>query len=291
MKKLLFLLTTCLCFTACSDDNDSPATFSGENYTLRTVIPVEGRQGIAIDNDYYYVSSSTALYKYDKMGNLLLKNEKPFTDFEKEVNHFGDIDIYNGDLYTGVEWFESGNVKNIQIAVYDAATLSYKYSIDFGELEQPEVCGITIDKKNEIAWMADWTKGEFVYKYDLKAKKYIGKVALNPSPKWQQGVLFVDGSLLITADDGDADKEQPDNIYIADISDPSKTQTTVKHFRAFPEFKRAGEIEGLSIDPVNDDLVVLNNRGAIIKMGMPVGFYPGYTSEIHELYIFKRVKN
>lgn len=263
---------------------------SGSDYKLKKVIPVEGRQGIAIDKDYYYVSSSTALFKYDKEGKLLLKNDKPFTNFEKEVNHFGDIDVYNGEIYTGVEWFDFGNVRNIQIAVYDAKTLAYKYSIDFGEIEQPEVSGITIDKKNNIAWMSDWTLGWYVYKYDLKNKKYLGKVHLQPSPQWQQGVFYVDGKLLITADDGDSDLNEPDNIYIADVSNPDKTTTDVTMYRPIPEFKRAGEIEGLSIDPTNDDLVILNNRGAIIKMGMPSGFYEGYDKEIHELYIFEKTK-
>ena len=34
----------------------------GTEYRLKRVIPVEGRQGIAADSNYYYVSGSTALY-------------------------------------------------------------------------------------------------------------------------------------------------------------------------------------------------------------------------------------
>ncbi|TWP29336.1 hypothetical protein ETU09_03400 [Apibacter muscae] len=262
----------------------------GSDYTLKKVIPVEGRQGIAVDKDYYYVSSSTALYKYDKQGNLITKNEKPFENFVKQVNHFGDIDIHNGEIYTGVEYFNSGNVENIQIAVYDAKDLKYKYSIEFGEIEQPEVSGITIDRKNNIAWMSDWTEGWYLYKYDLKNKKYLGKVHLQPSPQWQQGVYYIDGKILITSDDGDSDLNEPDNIYIANVSNPLQTTTNVEKFRSIPEFKKAGEIEGLSIDPTNNDLIILNNRGAIIKKGMPSGFYPGYDKEIHELYIFEKSK-
>ena len=66
----------------------------------------------------------------------------------------------------------------------------------------------------------------------------------------------------------------------------------VELFREMSDFKRAGEIEGLSIDPVNDDLVVLNNRGTQIVLGMSQGPYEneGYTGEIHELYIYEKVK-
>ena len=58
------------------------------------------------------------------------------------------------------------------------------------------------------------------------------------------------------------------------------------------DFRRSGEIEGLSIDPVNDDLVVLNNRGTLIVLGMSQGPFKeeGYTGEIHELYIYEKVK-
>ena len=38
-----------------------------------------GRQGLAIDKDYYYVSGSKTLAKYDKEWNLVLLNDNPFS--------------------------------------------------------------------------------------------------------------------------------------------------------------------------------------------------------------------
>ena len=63
-------------------------------------------------------------------------------------------------------------------------------------------------------------------------------------------------------------------------------------FREMGDFRRAGEIEGLSIDPTNDDLVVLNNRGNQILLGMPIGPFveEGYTGEVHELYVYEKIK-
>lgn len=43
----------------------------GSDYRLKRIIPVTGRQGIAVDEHYYYVSDSKALYKYDKNGITL----------------------------------------------------------------------------------------------------------------------------------------------------------------------------------------------------------------------------
>ena len=36
---------------------------------------MKGRQGIATDGEFYYVSGSKALYKYDKTGKLLLADK------------------------------------------------------------------------------------------------------------------------------------------------------------------------------------------------------------------------
>ena len=63
-------------------------------------------------------------------------------------------------------------------------------------------------------------------------------------------------------------------------------------FREMKDFRRAGEIEGLCIDPTTDDLLVLNNRGTQIILGMSQGPFKeeGYTKEIHEVYIYEKVK-
>ena len=134
--------------------------------------------------------------------------------------------------------------------------------------------------------------------------------------------------MLFAADDGEAQWNIPDNIYIADVSDVPYTglvdgEEVVKEtpfsvkldadgkpvrrsgkvaggakagrlelLREMSDFRRAGEIEGLSIDPENDDLVVLNNRGTQIVLGVSQGpiVEEGYDREIHELYIYEKVR-
>ena len=56
------------------------------------------------------------------------------------------------------------------------------------------------------------------------------------------------------------------------------------------DFRRAGEIGGLTVDPATDELLVLSNRGSRIVLGMVRGFYPGYDSELHEVYVYEKVK-
>lgn len=286
------------------------ATFSaeaqrlGSEYRLKKVIPVAGRQGIAIDENYYYVSCSKVLYKYDKQGNLVKKNDKPFDGLELESNHFGDIDVWNGELYTGIEYFMDGRGKNIQIAVYDAETLKFKRSLNWEPASgQVEVSGIAVDRIRNMVWLSDWVDSRYVYCYSLETGKYYTKMQCRPMPYWCQGIFIVDNTMLFTADDGESTFQIADCIYKADISNVPYTGIRngeaagaiggkLELFREMTDFKRTGEIEGLAIDPVNDDLVVLNNRGVQIILGMPKGAFKeeGYTEEIHELYIYEKVK-
>ena len=98
-------------------------------YELLRVIEVAGRQGVATDGERYFVSGNTSLYVYSKSGELLVGNEAALQDLPRAGNHIGDIDVHNGELYAGVEFFEDGQGKDIQIAVYDAVTLRYRRSI------------------------------------------------------------------------------------------------------------------------------------------------------------------
>ena len=83
--KLKIVMLTCamsaaVLFAGCGADNtensstESSISSSEESveadgekeYSLSGSVEVDGRQGIAVDGDYYYVSGSTTLTKYDK---------------------------------------------------------------------------------------------------------------------------------------------------------------------------------------------------------------------------------
>ena len=52
----------------------------GTGYSLESSHEVDGRQGIAWENG----------------------------SFDAEVNHIGDVDVYKGEIYAGVEYFMDG---------------------------------------------------------------------------------------------------------------------------------------------------------------------------------------
>jgi len=281
---LLALLGGCACERGGSGGTAGPA--SGERWVLDRVFEVEGRQGIATDGSRYFVSGSKELFIYSREGEMLLANRNPFQALAKQANHIGDIDVHEGEIYAGVEWFEDGQGREIQIAIYDAETLEYRRSIDWNpESGQVEVSAVAVDPGRGAVWMTDWVDGRHVYRYDLETGKFAGRLQLRPVPHGQQGITVRGGHLLITADDGDADLGEPDTLWRVDAP-TAKPSAFVTLVRTFDEFRRAGEIEGLSVDDANGEIVVLSNRGARIKLGMPSGFYPDYDREIHEVYVF-----
>lgn len=287
MKKLIALVALLLgaALVPSQAPQARPAHAPKYEYTLKSVMPVAGRQGVACDGKYIYVSDSKKLFKYDMNGKLLKQNDNPFEGYAIPSNHIGDIDVYNGELYISAENFMDGVGKDIQIAVHDADTLKFKRTFKFEPKSgQLEVSGITVDPVKGTVWMCSWVgeeSGRYLYEYDLDGK-YLRKVHLQPVPQWVQGVFYYDGSLFVTADDGTADDNEPDHLYRVDVT--SATNAPVVLEKTFDEAIKQGEIEGLCVDPSSGDLLVHMNRGARIVLGMGKGFYPGYDKEIHELY-------
>ena len=134
------------------------------------------------------------------------------------------------------------------------------------------------------SWIDD-ESSEYLYMYDLETGDSKGKLKMETSPKWLQGVAYYDGSLYVTSDDGDADNDAPDHMYRVDISD-SKETGKVSPEKTFDDVIRPGEIEGLTFDADHGQFLLLYNRGARIVAGMPVGFYNGYSEEIHEVFVY-----
>lgn len=284
------IIALALGLPACSDGNSGQSTAPAA-YTLFSVHRVNGRQGICVEGDSYWVSGSTTLTKYDRDWNLVAENTDPFAGYSLEVNHIGDIDVYQNELYLGVEYFMDGVGSNIQVAVYDGDTLELKRIFPFrADTGQLECSGIAVDPDSRTVYMCSWIDDDssaYLYMYDLDDGAYKGKLRMDPVPKWIQGVAYFDGSLYVTCDDGDADEDAPDHMYRIALSDDHTSGSVVLE-KTFDDVTRQGEIEGLSFDRSRGQFLLLYNRGARIVLGMPKGFYEGYTEEIHEVFVYTR---
>ena len=258
-------------------------------YELAEVHPVGGRQGICTEEGYYWVSGSGTLEKYDSSWNLIAENTEPFEGYSLEVNHIGDIDVYNNELYLGVEYFMDGEGKNIQVAVYDGDTLKLKRVFPFrADTGQLECSGIAVDPDSRTVYMTSWIDDEssdYLYMYDLDTGEYNGKLKMQPGVKWLQGIAYFDGGLYVTSDDGDADLNEPDHLYRIEVPEDKETGNVVLE-KTFDDVTKQGEIEGLTFDETRGQLLLLYNRGARIIAGMPAGFYEGYSEEIHEVFVY-----
>jgi outer membrane protein assembly factor BamB len=267
----------------------APVESPAYEYSLADSFEVKGRQGVSSDGENYYVSGSKALYQYSKDGKLLLSNESPFEGYPIPVNHIGGIDVFNGEIFVSAENFMDGVGKDIQIGIHDAKTLKLKRAFTFEPSSgQEEVSGICVDTDKRIVWMVSWVgeeSGRYIYGYSLDTGKYLRKVHLQPVPQWIQGIHYWQGKLYVTADDGNADFDEPDNLYRVEVTD--KTYAQVIREKTFTEVKRQGEIEAGGVDPKTGELLVLFNRGSRIVLGMVKGFYPGYDREISEVYRYK----
>jgi hypothetical protein len=258
-------------------------------YDLKEAHRVAGRQGVCTENGYYWVSGSKTLTKYDSDWNAVAENMDPFEGFALEVNHIGDIDVYDNELYLGVEYFMDGEGRNIQVAVYDGDTLKLKRVFPFrSDTGQLECSGIAVDPDSRTVYMTSWVddpSSEFLYMYDLDSGDYKGKLKMEPGPKWLQGIACYEGGLYVTSDDGDADDGAPDHLYRIDVSEGKERGKTVLE-KTFDDVTRQGEVEGLTFDRKQRRFLLLYNRGARIIAGMPSGFYEGYDEEISEVFVY-----
>ena len=284
------LIALALSLPGCSK-GPSGQSAAPAGYTLSSVHPVNGRQGICVEGDFYWVSGSTSLTKYDRDWNVVAENTDPFAGYTLEVNHIGDIDVYRNELYLGVEYFMDGVGSNIQVAVYDGDTLELKRVFPFrADTGQLECSGIAVDPDSGTVYMCSWIDDEssaYLYMYELDSGAYKGKLRMDPGPKGIQGVAYFDGSLYVTCDDGDADEDAPDHMYRITLNEDC-TAGSVTLEKTFDDVTRQGEIEGLSFDRSRGQFLLLYNRGARIVLGMPKGFYDGYTEEIHEVFVYTR---
>ena len=280
---LLLFLSASILLWGCSGKK------SVYKYELADVHPVSGRQGVCTEDGYYWISGSGTLAKYDSSWNITAENTEPFEGYTLEVNHIGDIDVYNNELYLGVEYFMDGEGKNIQVAVYDGDTLKLKRVFPFrSDTGQLECSGIAADPDSGTVYMTSWIddkSSEYLYMYDLDTGNYRGTMKMEPAPKWIQGIACFEGNLYVTCDDGDADQNAPDHMYRIDISEDRETGTVIPE-KAFDDVIRQGEIEGLTFDKARRQFLLLYNRGARIISGMPSGFYEGYSEEIHEVFVY-----
>jgi len=138
--------------------------------------------------------------------------------------------------------------------------------------------------------MTDWSNGNYIYSYNVTDGSYNGKLHLRATPEMTQGIAFYKGDLYITADDGDADRREHDNLWQIPGDTLLNSAAIIRHelqFTVPDSFVDFGEIKGVEFNKDTNEMLVLANRGRQIVLGTPKDFYPGYDREISEVYVFR----
>ena len=255
------------------EEQDRQRAMVSPTYSYRYLFtkPVDGRQGIAWARGEYYISGNQTISHYDRDWHLVESCVKPFKDIEERVNHISDIDIFQGEIYAGVEYFHnSGYANNFMIAVYDADTFELKRTYPIARYSGlREISGVTVDYDTNSIWVSSWVNertGQFIYRYDLKTGEYIERKHFTNPVRYIQGVSYLKGRLYFSADDGDAAIGEPDHLYSC-VVDLSQKEFTLVEERTFNYAMYQGEMEGLDFDPQFDRLLLCYNKGVLIPEG------------------------
>lgn len=260
-------------------------------YELVRIVEVAGRAGVAADDGNYYVAGTDSILVYDTDGAELRANRAPFGELERRANRIDDISVHDGELYVGVAWHQDGQASDARIAVYDAATLAYTRTIEWtpartgrddGEMA---IGALTVDSDNGCIWVSERTDAARLHRIPL-GDGGVSTLRLRPAPQRPRGIVVHGGSLHLVADDGDAGRDEADNMWRVSIDDPAATATYVTHELAFDQLRDFGDVAGVDVDGATGEIVVLSNRGARIIDGAPAGFHPGYERAFSELHIF-----
>lgn len=250
------------------------------------VIEVNGGQGVYIYQDGMYINGSKQISHYTIKGKLIKRNDQDFKGYQGEINHMGALSGDQDHLYAGVEYFDGSQSKNLQVGIYDRKTLALKkcFNVDL-KSGQKECAAVAFNDADHTLYLAQWgddDSSQYFYHYSLDGL-FLGKVKMKTPVRWIQGIAFYDNKIYVTSDDGEAQKDQPDHVYVGTIK--GKT-CSLKTYRTLDDVRDQGEIEGLSV--TNKHLYVLYNRGAKVVNGKVTGLEKGYKKQLHEVYIYNR---
>lgn len=87
----------------------------------RALPSLNGKQGIAMDNAFFYVSDNNKLIKYDKNWNLI-KEIDNVSDYFTQVDgthHIGDIEVYDNLIFTVGENFSGSVGTAIELGIFN----------------------------------------------------------------------------------------------------------------------------------------------------------------------------
>jgi hypothetical protein len=203
----------------------SRETFSTSESAVRS-------QGIASDGQNIFFSWRLGLERTDLAYSTQQRNAAaiPAPLALSGDDHFGDLDVLDGTLYTGLE--DSKSYAHPRLALFDKTTLQFQKSYDLPVSLQPDgVPWIAVDKAARLVYTSSWNGAGALHVFDLQGA-LVRQVPLSPAQSRIQGAKVV-GAVMYSAHD--VVPKEIDKIVL-------ETGTVLKLF----EIADTNELEGLA---------------------------------------------
>ena len=170
-------------------------------------------QGYATDGTNHYTFDNQAIYRWNGADWALTASNASVFQGAAWLNHLGDGDYYNGEIYVVAEfWSSCGNYTNQSLLTFDAATLQL-LSVHNVAADGHEVSGLAVapgDGPNGTIYVTSYCDGSKIWEYDLSTFALIGTLSLSQPILYIQGITWADGKFYISQDSG--------SIYALDYS-------------------------------------------------------------------------
>lgn len=163
---------------------------------------VESHQGVTFDGTFYYTTDTNAIRKWSSSWVLIIENETPLAESGiSGVDHIGDLEYYNGYLYTVIEKYPSGPYVNQHIARFDPTTLAFVDSVNISA-QAHEVSGICHYPELGVFVVTDYTDGTKLHKYNHTTLAYEGYISLSTTIANLQGITYWNKKFYLSSNTG-----------------------------------------------------------------------------------------
>ena len=163
-------------------------------------------QGVAVDGNGTLVTIDTNYirrYSQSDLGTVLAANSDPVGELQLAsgdsfVNHVGDGCIIGGELWLPVGNWPTGGVFHSFLCVYNLSTLALVRYYDVSAAAR-HVAGLCYNPEDGLIYVVDYDVGTSIFSFNTSGI-YQGATSMTPALTNPQGIEYVDGYFIISAD-------------------------------------------------------------------------------------------
>jgi hypothetical protein len=153
-------------------------------------------EGLSHDDNYWFMSNQHMLYKTEiDPTTIVVSNHHaiPVELGKQRYNHIGDIDVFEGVIYGGME---SNDVYEGILGAWNATDLSL---IRYQVTPQHKMPWVAVDPSTRLIYSAVWNDCCSLQIYNLDTFAFVGDLKpVNGLPREIQGAAFYEGNLYLS---------------------------------------------------------------------------------------------